>query len=154
MKMIGKRGFSRIVEILLLILLAFVPLVMVSLPWAIPYFSGKVPGHAPNFYYEKYLVILLISGVMAELILWQVRGIMRNVNTARAFSQDTVRRLRVTGIECLVLGGLWGVSLVLVSKVFVAAVLVTFVVVGMILLVLAELFRQAVAYKEENEMTI
>ena len=70
------------------------------------------------------------------------------------FCADTVRRLRVLGIECLVLGSLYAVATFFVTKIFMVVVLVTFAIVGMILLVFAELFRQAVAFKEENDMTI
>ena len=40
------------------------------------------------------------------------------------------------------------------SKFFMAALFVVFVLAGGVLLVFAELFRQANAYKEENDMTI
>lgn len=153
MKLIGKGGLSKVLEVLLLILMCLAPLVMASLPWTIPLISGKRPGEYMHFY-EKYLVILLISGIVAECILWQGRAILHNVNRGLAFTPDTVKRLKICGIECLVLGVIWGISLLLVTKIFVAAILVTFTVVGMLLLVLSELFRQAVAYKDENDMTI
>ena len=152
-KLIGKGGVSRIVEGLLIALMCVAPVIMATLPWTIPLITDRVPGEA-NLLYEKYMVILLISGVMAELVLWQARGIMCNVNKGRAFCADTVRRLRVLGIECLVLGSLYAVATFFVTKIFMVVVLVTFAIVGMILLVFAELFRQAVAFKEENDMTI
>ena len=40
------------------------------------------------------------------------------------------------------------------TKFFMVAVFVTFTVVGLILFVFAELFRQAVSFKKENDMTI
>ena len=153
MKLIGKGGLSRAVEILLLVLLFVAPVIMATLPWTIPLISQKYPGGEGHFY-EKYMVILALSGILAECILWQARGLMGNVNQGKAFSADTVRRLKVIGIECLTLGGMYAVALLFVTKIFTVAVLVTFVVVGMILLVFSELFRQAVAYKEENDMTI
>lgn len=153
MKLFGKGGLSRVVDALLILLMAVAPILMVSLPWTIPLITYRNPGE-PLFLYEKYLVILLISGVLAELVLWQAHGIMRNVSNGRAFSSDTVRRLKVIGIECLSVGVLYAVATFLVTKFFTIVVLVTFVIVGMILLVFSDLFRQAVEYKEENDMTI
>lgn len=153
MKIIGKRGLSRFVEGLLVFLLCLAPVLMLTLPWTIPLITGRRPGE-PLFLYEKYLIILFLSGLVAELVLWQAHGILRNVNHGKAFSADTVRRLRVMGIECLTMGVAYGVATFFVTKFFMVVVLVTFVTVGMILLVFAELFRQAVAYKEENDMTI
>lgn len=141
------------VEGLLIALMCIAPVAMASLPWTIPLITDRHPGE-PLFLYEKYMVLLLISGVLAELVLWQARGIMCNVNRGRAFCADTARRLRVLGIECLVLGSIYAIAMFFVAKIFMVAVLVTFVIVGMILLVFAELFRQAVAFKEENDMTI
>lgn len=152
-KLIGKGGVSRIVEGMLIFLLCLAPVLMVTLPWTIPMITDRRAGE-PLFLYEKYLVILFLSGLVAELVLWQARGIMRNVNHGKAFSADTVRRLHTIGVECLTLGVAYAIATFFVTKFFMVVVLVTFITVGMILLVFAELFRQAVAYKEENDMTI
>ncbi len=153
MKLIGKGGLSRVVDIMLIVLMAAAPVMMVTLPWTIPLVTGRHPGEE-LFLYEKYMAVLLASGVVAELVLWQAHGIMRNVNRGRAFCADTVRRLRVLGIECLSLGVAYAAVTFFVTKIFMVVVLLVFVIVGMILLVFSELFRQAVAYKEENDMTI
>lgn len=153
MGIMGKRGLSRFVEGLLIFLLCLAPVLMITLPWTIPLITGRHAGE-PLFLYEKYLVILFLSGLLAELLLWQARGMMHNINRGRAFCKDTVRRLHVMGWESLVMGGAYGVATFFVTKFFMVVVLVTFATVGMILLVFAELFRQAVAYKEENDMTI
>ena len=153
MKLFKNGELSRVVDVLLILLMIAAPILMVSLPWTIPLITDRTPGE-PLFLYEKYLVILLISGLLAELVLWQAHGIMRNVSNGRAFSADTVRRLKVIGAECLSVGILYAVATFLVTKFFTIVVLVTFVIVGMILLVFSDLFRQAVEYKEENDMTI
>ena len=103
---------------------------------------------------ELGVVVLMFSGLMAELILWQARGIMHNVNVGRPFCRDTVRRLRTIGTECLVLAVAYFVGMFFVTKFFMVLIFVAFSVIGLILFVFAELFRQAIIYKEENEMTI
>ena len=126
---------------------------MISLPWSITGVTDRKPG-MEGFYYEKYFVVLMFSGLMAELILWQARGIMHNVNVGRSFTRDTVRRLRIIGGECLALALFYFIAIFFVNKFFMALIFVAFSVIGLILFVFAELFRQATAYKEENEMTI
>ena len=126
---------------------------MISLPWSITGVTDRKPG-MEGFYYEKYFVVLMFSGLMAELILWQARGIMHNVNVGRPFCRDTVRRLRTIGTECLVLAVAYFVGMFFVTKFFMVLIFVAFSVIGLILFVFAELFRQAIIYKEENEMTI
>lgn len=153
MKILGKQGLSGVIQIALDVLMGVAFLLTVTLPWSIPAVTLEQPG-AAGFWYEKYLAVLLVSGVMAELILWQARGIMNNINRGRAFSEDTVRRLRVIGAECLAISLFYFVSVFFVTKFFMVAVFVTFSVVGLILFVFAELFRQALLYKTENDMTI
>lgn len=46
------------------------------------------------------------------------------------------------------------VGMFFVTKFFMVLIFVAFSVIGLILFVFAELFRQAIIYKEENEMTI
>ncbi len=151
MKMLGKNGLSRFVEIGIILLLVMVPALLVTLPWSITWITERVAGDP---YYVKYLVILAYSGVMVELILWQARGILRNVTRNRVFTDDTVHRMRVMAVEVLVLAVFYGATMFWMSKFFMAFLFVVFVLCGCILLVFAELFRQANQYKAENDMTI
>ncbi len=151
MKLIGKSGLSRVVETSLIALLAIVPLLLITLPWSITWITERTHNDP---YYIRYLVILAYSGVMTELIIWQGRGILHNVNVGRVFSADTVRRLRVMAIECLVLAAFYLATMFWMSKFFMAFLFVTFVLIGCSLLVFSELFRQANEYKQENDMTI
>ena len=153
MKYVGKKGLSGAIEVALDVLMLVALVLLVSLPWSVEIVTEKVPG-APGMWYEKYLVVLIFSGILAELVLWQARGIMHNVNNGRSFTYDTVRRLRVIGVECLVLALFYFIAVFVVTKFFMVVVFVCFSVVGLILFVFAELFRQATKYKEENDMTI
>lgn len=153
MKIVGRRGLSGVIEIALDVLMGVAFLLTVTLPWSIPAVTLKQPGMAGGWY-EKYLVVLAVSGGLAELILWQARGIMNNINRGRAFSTDTVRRLRVIGMECLALALFYFGAVFVVTKFFMVVVFVAFSVVGLVLFVFAELFRQAVSYKKENDMTV
>ena len=128
MKTLSKNGLSGVIEICLLLMMLLDLVLMITLPWTVTWTTKSHPGEE-GMWYEKYLIVLLISGFVAEFILWQARGIMHNVNRNRPFCRDTVRRLRL--LVCVVFG-----------------------LIGLILFVFAELFRQATKYKEENDMTI
>ena len=151
MKLLDKRGLSGVIEIALDALMVLALFLTITLPWSIPMVTDRVRGDG---WYERYLIVLLISGIMSELILWQARGIMHNVNHGKSFSLNTVRRLRTIGMECIILALIYFAFVFVVTKFFMAVVFVAFSVVGMILLVFAELFRQATEYKSENDMTI
>lgn len=151
MKLIGKNGLSRFLEIALFVLMGIVVVLLLALPWSITRITGRIPDDP---YYIKYLVILAYSGVMAELVLWQCRGMVRNINAGKVFTANTVRRLRVAAVELMVLAGFYGATMFWMSKFFMAFLFIVFVLGGCLLLVLAEVFRLANQYKEENDMTI
>lgn len=62
--------------------------------------------------------------------------------------------MRVMAVETLVLAVFYLATMFWMSKFFMAALFVVFVLAGGTFLVFAELFRQANQYKEENDMTI
>ncbi len=151
MKMIGKNGLSHWIELGLIGILIAIPVLIVTLPFSITWITDRPSG---DQYYSRYLIILTYSGVMAELIFWQARGILRNVNRNCVFSANTVHRMRVMAVELLVLAIFYFVTMFWMSKFFMAVLFVVFVLGSGVLMVFAELFRQANAYKEENDMTI
>ena len=153
MKLIGKGSLSRWIEGGLIGLMIVVVGLLLTLPWSITWITERTPAD-PQGLYIKYLVILTYSGIMTELILWQCRGMIHNVNIGKVFTADTVRRLRVAAVEVLVLALFYGATMFWMSKFFMAFLFVVFILGGCLLLVLAEIFSQANRYKEENDMTI
>ena len=126
---------------------------MIGLPWITEALTSQPRG---GDLYIQYLVFLYVTGVVAELILWQCRGIMRNVTANTPFCADTVKRLRKVGIIAIALAVVW-LALVIVFDVFkflMAFLALLFAFIGLVLFVFAQLFAQATAYKEENDMTI
>lgn len=151
MKCIGKGGLSRLIEFALIVLMIVILGLLVMLPWSITWITGRI---STDPFYTRYLVILCYSGVMVELLFWQARGIMHNVNCGRVFSHNTVHRMRVIAAEAIVLATFYLVTMFWMSKFFMATLFVVFVLASGVCVVFAELFRQAMVYKEENDMTI
>ncbi len=148
-----QKKLSRILEFALAGFMILAAVLTVTLYWSIPDVTLHHPGE-PMRLFEKYFVVLTVSGCMAELILWQALQVMRNINRGKAFSKNTVKRLSIVGWECLVLALFYFVMTFWVHKFFMVVVFVAFTILGMLLFVLAQLFREAFAYKSENDMTI
>ena len=144
---------GRVMEIAAWVLMALDLGLMIGLPWITEALTSQPRG---GDLYIQYLVFLYVTGIVAELILWQCRGIMRNVTQKTPFCADTVKRLRKIGIIAVVLAVVW-LGLVIFFDVFkflMAFLALLFAFIGLVLFVFAELFAQATAYKEENDMTI
>jgi len=153
MRIVGGKGLGKFIEYFLLVLIAAAGVLTLTLYWSIPLFTIHVPGQ-PDGKFIKFFIVLMFSGIMSIFILWQVRCIMRIINRGNPFVSDLVRRLRLAAMECFVLAAAYFLSIFFVTRFFSAIVFVTFLVVGVIILVFAELFRQAIAYKEENDKII
>lgn len=81
---------------------------------------------------------------------------MHQINIGKPFSNEVVRRLRTIGMWCLALAApyLFFALILGLAKFFMALLMVVFAFIGVVLFIFAELFRQAAAYKAENDMTI
>ncbi len=153
MELFNYKKLGRCLQWCMVALMVLAVILMVTLPWTIPDVTMHEPGE-PERLFEKYFVVLTVSGCMAELILWQGLQIMRNINKGNAFSENTVRRLYIVGWEALALAAFYFVMTFVVHKFFMVALFVAFVILGLVLFVVAQLFAQAFAYKTENDMTI
>ena len=154
MKLVGKKGVSGVLEIFMWLLMAAALALLAVLPWFVDTFMMPFNNN-PEFWRARYLVVLGFSGVMSLLVLWQARGIMHNVNTGTIFTHHTVKLMKVLGVEFLVLSLFYFIMLFFgVTKFSVALLGLVFALAGLMVLVFSELFKQAIAYKQENDMTI
>ncbi len=104
--------------------------------------------------YMYFLVLLYISGILAFLVLDELRKIFKSCILEDVFIHKNVSRLLRLAILTFV------ISLVFFSKVFVVNSVMTVVIVfvffmaSVFCLVLTLLFNQAIQIKEENDLTI
>ncbi len=146
------RCWSRLLEYVCDVLLVCAAGCTATLYWTLPAITHHYPDTDGRF--EKYFVVMTVSGLVALYLLWQTRGVMRHVNSGTPFVLDTARRLHAGGIACLLLSAFYLATIFWVSKLYMLIVLVAFLVIGLLLLVLAQMIRQAITFKEENDMTI
>lgn len=153
MGILEKNRLSRVLEYGLYALMLLGAVLTATLYWTIQDVTSQYPGAVGGFF-EKYFIVLTVSGIMAELVLWQVAAIMRNIRQGNPFCKNTVTRLFTVGWESLVLSAFYFVMVFFIHKFFMVVVFVAFAVLGMVVFVVAQLFREAGNYKAENDMTI
>lgn len=152
MKMIGKKGLTGFTEILITVLMVCDVIVLVSMPWWLgPYLRTRTTA---LLYYNRYFVLLLISGLLAEGLMWQARRLMHNINTVGPFIMDNARILRKIGVCCVLISVEYIIAIPFLPSFFTVLIGLAFAVVALLCFVFAELFKQAVIFKEENELTI
>ncbi|HJA92951.1 MAG TPA: DUF2975 domain-containing protein [Candidatus Eisenbergiella merdipullorum] len=126
--------------------------VIVTLP-----FSVRIYGYINSYfaqYYVQLIVLFAISGVLAELILYELRRMFRTVLANDCFVEANVKSLNRMGTYSFL------ISLVTAGRMFlyltpaVMIIILVFLIAGLFSKVLSQVFDRAVAYKLENDLTI
>ncbi len=127
----------------------------VTLPWMLEYYTG--------YFYDAYylqpgyrtflLAFLLTVAVPGHWILLELIGMLRSI-PQEPFVRRNVRALHRMGVLLLVLAVLFFLKCVWYVTFLTMACGVLFVICAMFSFTLSSLFAQAVAFKEENDLTI
>ena len=136
------------------------------------YFSGiivtlllPVPGvvqHFMEFFgfhdfegrYAEIIVIYFVLGIMAVLILGELRKMFRTVLKDDCFVKDNVVSLQRMGTYSFVIALICLLRTALYMTVAMLVLILVFIIAGLFSKVLAFVFDRAVEYKLENDLTI
>ncbi|MGN0161323.1 MAG: DUF2975 domain-containing protein [Lachnospiraceae bacterium] len=105
-------------------------------------------------HYIVLCVILMICGMFAVLILWELRKMFATVIAEDCFVEANVLSLKRMGNYS------FGIAITTLARLFcylnsaVFVIIIVFVIAGLFSKVLAGVFNQAVTYKLENDLTI
>lgn len=105
-------------------------------------------------YYPVKLILLMGAGVFSLLILWELHKMMGTVLRGDSFVEANVLSLRKMGIYAFLVAALMAGWCALFFTMTSLVVVLVFFIAGLFSLVLARVFGQAVAYKQENDLTI
>lgn len=151
MKIIGKKGLSGASEISLIVLMILAAGLLISMPWWLKTYLN----YRNNInYYTEYLMLLYASGAIAEAMMFLGFRLMHNINNSQPFIMQNAKIIKRIAQCCLGLCILYALAVPFVPSLFTAIISLAFVVIAIICFVCAELFKQAVIFKEENELTI
>ena len=105
-------------------------------------------------YYVFQCVIYMASGVMALLIVRELRKMFQTVLTENPFVMENAGSLRKMGKCSFMTAFLSIVRLPVSLTPATAVIIIVFTVAGLFSIVLCQVFEQAVRLKEENDLTI
>lgn len=158
MKQNASKRVSGVLEIVVWVLMGMAVVMLVALPWVVDWMMELNPQNETwdaAFWRPRYLVTLGVSGVAALLMLWQARTLLHNASRGKIFSVETVRCLKVFGVEALATAVFYVVMLFFgMTKFSIGIIALAFALGGLISWVFSGFFLQATEYKQENDMTI
>ncbi len=153
MKITGKKSISNYIKILLQIIFVFGVLTIAFLPIVVKYYIQFLRLDLQNFYIPC-LILLYASGIPMLVIVQQFIKLFNSLSINMPFVQENSSHLKTASICSGIIALEYIIGIYIFKSIF------TFIIVGIFLIawiglyILSELFKQAVKFKEENDLTI
>ncbi len=153
-QILGFKGLSRVMEVSCTIFQVLGTIFVLSLPWTLNYYLLYKHSLVEENIYYSMIILLFISGVCGFSILHHAKKVLHNINVKNPFSLDTANRIKYISYWCLPVAFIYLLAIVFIPSAFVLLVGLTFLFLAACIFIIAELFYQAVNYKQENDLTI
>lgn len=126
--------------------------VTLSLPWSIKW-AGKYLERLAESYGEI-VTIYFVLGILALAIIWELRKMFKTVLAKDCFVRTNVASLKHMSYYSGLIVLMSVVRSIVYTTVAMLIVILVFVIAGLFCQVLAQIFDEAISYKEENDLTI
>ncbi|SFG45090.1 DUF2975 domain-containing protein [Sporolactobacillus nakayamae] len=127
--------------------------ILLSLPWSVNWYMDQL-SYETNRNYWFLLIFLYVTGVFALQIVYEVRRIFKTLNRHNPFMMDNVHSLKRIAIASFIISFCYAVKVVCFNSFFTIIIAMIFIIAGFFSIILAEVFKQAVVVKEENDLTV
>lgn len=127
-------------------------LVTLTLPWSVRWAGRYLESLAEN--YGEIVTIYFVLGILALAIIWELRKMFKTVLAENCFVQGNVASLKHMSYYSGLIVLMSVVRTIVYTTIAMLVVILVFVVAGLFCQVLAQIFDQAIRYKEENDLTI
>lgn len=129
-------------------------IVTVTLPWSVNLVAEFIHFEDFEDRYMEVVSIYFVLGILAVLILGELRKMFRTVLKNDCFVRENVVSLQRMGTYSFIIASVCMLRLFLYTTVAVLVLVLVFVIAGLFSKVLAFVFDKAVDYKLENDLTI
>jgi hypothetical protein len=153
MFILSEKGLSGIVKWILDFIFLGGLAICATLPFALKWYIQTVYQTSTENYYFL-LGFLYITGIVCLILVNEMRKIFKTLNRRNPFMMDNVKSLNRVGRACLIIAAAYLIKIFFYNSVLTAIITMVFIIAGLFAIVLAEVFRQAVIVKEENDLTI
>lgn len=153
MIILDQKGFSGIVKHILDLVFVGGIGIFLSLPFALKWYLGLMYTRTSENYYFLF-GFLFVTGIFALLVVNEIRKLLKNLNKKNPFIIDNVKSLNRIAISCLLIAACYVIKIIFYNSFLTIIVTMVFIITGFFSIILAEVFRQAVVVKEENDLTI
>ena len=128
--------------------------VTVTLTWSVRWIADYWGYEAFHTQYKEVVVIYTILGLLAILIIGELRKMFRTVLNNDAFVMENVFSLKRMGTYSFLIAAICFIRMALYLTVAMLTLILVFIIAGLFSKVLAFVFEKAIQFKEENDLTI
>lgn len=122
-----------------------------------PIFSRWLFGwikYSDSDYLIAFSVIICLSGICCSYILFNLKQMYKSLLVGNPFVDENVNHLRKIAVSCFAIALMYIIKCFFILTFATIVIAAVFVVGCMFCLTLKDLFKQAINYKTENELTI
>ncbi len=105
-------------------------------------------------YYWACVVLLTPCGLCSLSILWQLIGLLETIHNKNPFVLKNVMGLKRIAVSSFIISFMFFTLLVFQATMLTFAIGYIFLIAGFLFVVVAGIFKKAVEYKDENDLTI
>lgn len=105
-------------------------------------------------HYIKMVFVITPAALFGVLILGCLRRMLKTVMKENCFVYENVRSLELMAVFSIVITVLFAVKLLFLPTIATVVLIVVFFIAALFSAILSYIFRDAVRYKEENDLTI
>ncbi len=154
MKILGENSLSQKVKILLDLIFIGGIGIFISLPKSLKWYLQSSFVYLNDKIYFYLLALIAITGIFCLMLVYEVRKIFKTLERKDPFMIDNVKSLDKIGLFCFLISACYISKIFLLNSFMTLIVIMVFIIAGLFSIILAEVFRQAIVVKEENDLTI
>ena len=125
---------------------------VIAVPFAMPRLLAFVGS--PAEFRTVYTLIFIGSGVCAVYIMYQLKCMFKTLLGGNPFVSQNVSGLRKCAVASAIIAAIFLVRLILWFTLSASLIVLIFAILSLFCLTIKDLFKQAVAYKEESDWTV
>lgn len=149
---IMKDGLTKFTKIILDFMYFAGIIVTATLPVSIKFLGNYIPFYV-TYYYQQ-LILFFIAGILAVLIIGELRKMFASVLLDDCFIRGNVISLRKMGTYSFLISLVCLIRAFIYFTLAISVLILVFIIAGLFSKVLSSVFDKAVTYKMENDLTI
>lgn len=153
MRILDEKGLTGVVGHLLEVVMFGGAAILIGLPVLLKWIL-KVLYVSTGEKYWFLLPFLYITGLLAFIILIQTRKVFKTLSRKNPFMMDNVKSFKWISRASFAIAFMYVIKVIFFNSFLTMILAMVFVIAGLLSIVIAEVFYQAVIVKEENDLTI